>query len=84
MPQNFRPWIHLTPPDFNALTRNRTLCDEDDMLSPQNFEVMMREQVRDGTPAFSSQLCSEFQAVIPQERLLHNQSAASRRLRCRG
>jgi hypothetical protein len=46
IPQNFRPWIHVTPSDFNALTRNRALCDENGNLSPQNFDLMMREQAR--------------------------------------
>ena len=48
MLQNFRPWIHLTPSDFNALTRNQALCDEEGMLSSHNFEIMMREQASDG------------------------------------
>jgi hypothetical protein len=45
--QNFRPWIHVTPADFDSLTRNRTLCEADGTLTPQRFESMMREQVRD-------------------------------------
>ena len=45
--QNFRPWIHVTPADFDSLTRNRALCEADGTLTPQRFESMMREQVRD-------------------------------------
>jgi hypothetical protein len=51
MMQNFRPWIHLTPSDFNVLTRNRALCDENGMLSSQRFEIMMREQASVGAIA---------------------------------
>ncbi len=45
--QNFRPWIHVTPADFDSLTRNRALCEADGTLSPESFESMMREQVLD-------------------------------------
>ncbi len=59
--QNFRPWIHVTPADFDSLTRNRALCEADGTLSPESFESMMREQVGlDGTLLAHATLYHDF------------------------
>ncbi len=44
--QNFRPLIHMTGADFDAITHERALCDADGAIGAVGFEIMMREQVR--------------------------------------
>ncbi len=44
--QNFRPLIHVTRTDFDAITHDRALCDADGAIDAAGFEIMMREQVR--------------------------------------
>ncbi len=43
--QNFQPWIHLTPSDFESLTRQGDLCNKEGALEYTGFETVMREQV---------------------------------------
>ncbi len=43
--QNFQPWIHLTPSDFESLTRYGDLCNKEGALEFAGFEAVMREQV---------------------------------------
>lgn len=43
--QNFTPWIHVTPTDFESITRNGAFCDEAGGLRIDGFERAMREQV---------------------------------------
>ena len=43
--QNFSPWIHLTPSDFESLTRHGDLCNKAGALEFAGFETVMREQV---------------------------------------
>jgi hypothetical protein len=47
------------------MTRNRALCDEEGMLSPDTFEIMLREQARDDAPALAC--CMHFRLVAPVE-----------------
>ena len=44
--QPFQPKLHLTDADFVSITRNGQLCDEEGGLGPQEFDQVMREQVR--------------------------------------
>jgi hypothetical protein len=43
--QNFRPLIHVTREDFDAITHDRALCDSEGAIDAAGFEAMMREQV---------------------------------------
>ena len=47
--QNFRPLIHMTGADFDAITHDKALCDADGAIDAAGFEIMMREQVRTRT-----------------------------------
>jgi hypothetical protein len=42
--QNFTPWIHVTPPDFDSITRNGAFCCPDGNLEIEGFELAMRDQ----------------------------------------
>ncbi len=44
--QNFRPMIHVTRADFDAMTHGRALCDAEGAINATGFEAMMREQAR--------------------------------------
>jgi hypothetical protein len=46
LPQPFQPKLHMTDADFQSITRNGELCDEEGGLGTHEFELVMREQVR--------------------------------------
>lgn len=44
--QDFTPRMHLSEEDFKVMTRGGALLDSEDQLCFENFEELMRDQIR--------------------------------------